>query len=592
MKKLLALLLAVLLLLTACGQDPAEPSGTEDPNTQQPQPNTAEQPVQTYALEQGNYSALRTMGSRLLLIGDDGSLSVLQESTGQIASCVTTDNPVLHSKTQYVDTSAQGVAYYVPETRQIVLLNPQLQQISRTALPADMQGEPVICLQAQEVFYCLPGEILALDLESGISRLVRSHSYADQTLEGLYCDGQVLRCCFTNEAGDSEIYYISTQTGQTVHAGDSGLYTLYTSRDRYFAQRLDGVAYQCLTGSTKGEPVAFSAQEAQYASAMAVDAVIGYTAGSDTRLRLYDLQSGICTSQVTLTGTVDPLSFASTDEAVWVLTNGKGQQVLCRWNVSMTPSEETESCFAEWITAEDPDEAGLQQCAERAVQLSEAYGVQIHLWQDALAVTGGYDLIPEYQVTTLDQMLSDLEQALALFPEGFLTQTLKAGEIHVNLVRFVGENGAFCQFWHEGDCYITIGCREDAAAAFLYGTGFAVDSHVLGNSRKLDDWNKLNPTGFAYSYGDAPQSDLSIYLEGENPSFLEARAMDYPTNDRSSVFLYAMTDLGADAFTGSAMQAKLLCLCRGIREAYGLEKSPEVYPWEQYLAESLAYQKK
>ncbi len=65
--------------------------------------------------------------------------------------------------------------------------------------------------------------------------------------------------------------------------------------------------------------------------------------------------------------------------------------------------------------------------------------------------------------------------------------------------------------------------------------------------------------------------------------------MRYPTNDRSSVFCYAMTSKGADAFRSEALQAKLKSLCKGIREAYGLEKSQDTYPWEQYLEESLAY---
>ena len=40
------------------------------------------------------------------------------------------------------------------------------------------------------------------------------------------------------------------------------------------------------------------------------------------------------------------------------------------------------------------------------------------------------------------------------------------------------------------------------------------------------------------------------------------------------------------------MQTKLRRICLGIRAAFGLKKSAEVYPWEQYLEESLAYKKK
>ena len=155
MKRLLPLLLVVALLLAGCGKNPAEPTGTDPQPSQQPDQTEPEQAVQTYPLEQSNYSALRAMGSRLLLVGNDGTLSVLQDRSGEIAAVVTTENPYLHEHTQYLDTSAQGLAYYVPETREVVLLNPQLQQISRTQLPEDLQGAPVIHLENQEIICCL-----------------------------------------------------------------------------------------------------------------------------------------------------------------------------------------------------------------------------------------------------------------------------------------------------------------------------------------------------------------------------------------------------------------------------------------------------
>lgn len=591
MKRLLPLLLVVALLLAGCGKDPAEPTGTDPQPSQQPDQTEPEQAMQTYALEQGNYSALRAMGNRLLLVGNDGTLSVLQDRSGEISAFVTTENPQLHEHAQYLDTSAQGVAYYVPATREVVLLNPQLQQISRTQLPEQLQGSPVIHLDEQEVFYCLPGQLLALNLENGISRLVRSHSYDDQQLLGGYFDTKVLLCRFTAADGEEETLYLSSQTGQTLYEGDGELHMLYTGDDLYFAGRLDGNTHQLLTGSLEGTAMEFHGAEEQYASALSMGGVIGYTAGADTLLRYYDLESGVCTAATTLTGTADPVAFLATQNVVWVLTHEGEKQVLCRWNVSMTPSVETESCLSERITKDNPDEAGLLACADRAAQMSEAYGLRIYLWQDVLSVTGDNDFTPEYQVDTLSRMLDELEAVLKLFPEGFLKKTLSVGDIHLSLVRTVNEDGSFCQYWQGGDCYIAIGCRANVAQAFLYGVGFAIDSHVLGNSRKLDNWSKLNPKGFDYTYAEAPRTDAETYLQSDDPAFLEERAMYFPSNDRSSVFCYAMSAEGADALTGAAMQAKLECLCRGIREAYGLEKSSDTYPWEQYLAESLAYTK-
>ena len=52
-----------------------------------------------------------------------------------------------------------------------------------------------------------------------------------------------------------------------------------------------------------------------------------------------------------------------------------------------------------------------------------------------------------------------------------------------------------------------------------------------------------------------------------------------------------MTPGNEHYFQSKTMQAKLMQICLGIREAFGLKKSPEVFLWEQYLKDSLAYTK-
>lgn len=64
--------------------------------------------------------------------------------------------------------------------------------------------------------------------------------------------------------------------------------------------------------------------------------------------------------------------------------------------------------------------------------------------------------------------------------------------------------------------------------------------------------------------------------------------MSFPTEDRARIFMAAMQANNAELFAKETLQEKLLCLCEGIREAYNLEDSTEVFPWEQYLEEPLA----
>ena len=63
--------------------------------------------------------------------------------------------------------------------------------------------------------------------------------------------------------------------------------------------------------------------------------------------------------------------------------------------------------------------------------------------------------------------------------------------------------------------------------------------------------------------------------------------MSFPKEDRARIMEYAMMPDNAACFESEIMQKKLRQLCLGIREAFGLKKSTEVFIWEQYLNEPL-----
>ena len=95
----------------------------------------------------------------------------------------------------------------------------------------------------------------------------------------------------------------------------------------------------------------------------------------------------------------------------------------------------------------------------------------------------------------------------------------------------------------------------------------------------------LNPKEFVYG---TPNKD---YLSGDGRAFVDEQSMVSITDDRSHLFLYAITQGNEEVFQSEIMQAKLLMLCQGIRDAWRWEKKTDIYPWEQCLKESIAYQK-
>ena len=141
------------------------------------------------------------------------------------------------------------------------------------------------------------------------------------------------------------------------------------------------------------------------------------------------------------------------------------------------------------------------------------------------------------------------------------------------------------QYWDENDAFIVLSSGVDVRTEFIKGLGYVVDSHVLGNSAKYDYWDTLNPEGFVYGTVD------KTYLTGDTRAFADEISMESATDDRSRILWQAMLPDNGELFQSEIMQKKLLLVCQGVRDAWNLERKTETYPWEQYLTQSIAYQK-
>ncbi len=595
MKKLLALIL-VLPMLVGCGNQEEQPdsaTGTTAPvqtGLYAPDSKVEQQTggqVRAYPLPGEDYT-VAVMGNKLLL-EQAGTLRVLYGEAAEETAVLVTGLPHVDFSAPGTDVAAQGAAYYLSDSREVVLLNPQLQEINRIALPETLQTEPAVSLEAGTIYYCLPNQIRAMDIQTGVSRLLKTHSALKQELTGCWLDGTVLGC----RLGE-QMLYIDTATGKTL-SQDQETYALYTFENRYFACRQDGRVSQMITGALAEQPQLFNgfapASDGQwtYAPVLELDGVAAY----------YETEQGITlafspwaetAAQVVLPEAGTPVDVFSDGKDLWLLTDTG----LYRWDVSKAEYTLSGVQMQTLFTAQSPDTENLSLCEDRADAMNTQYGVRIYLWEDAVAETGGYDLQAEHQVSVLNQMLDDLEPALALFPAGFLQRTVEKGWVKVCLVRQIADNeNGFVQFWSGGHCYIVIDQRADTADAFLQLIGYAVDSHVLGNSRDYDEWNSLNPPEFSYLYENPNIQKaelLDSFVKTEDSAFMDLNAVDSPSDDRCRIFYYAVTGQGKTAFETERKQLKLKRLCEGIREAYGLEKDKQsVFIWEQYLTLPLNY---
>lgn len=610
MKRLLILFLAMLLLCGCDGQE-ITPTQTVSPTTLVPtQPAQPGLYLPGSAAEEQSFGAIRAyeLGSaRVLAIHPMGkNLAVLTCDEGD-ADAVTVrvltgeDCAVLH--TARLEAPVQGLAYALnekglaycnPQTHEIVILDSKFSEKERVDLPEDIIGSVAISHDLRTAYYCLPGEIRALELDSGISRLVRQQEGAEQSLLGTYFNDSVLLCRVTAD-GETYVGFVRGDTGELLDT-DTALEQLTTQGDSYFLVRTEGVVQEYIFGDRTSTPQSlFPVASSGGVFPLLDDRSVLVASGSEGKpsVEIYDLTSGKRVSSRWVRDLQSVACAASFDGSVWFAGLDVNLQtcLLYRWDTSMSRVSNDTVYTSRRYTEDAPDEAGLSECRTRADGLEKQYGVAIHL--RGVTRPEDYDLTEEYQPEAFQMGLDTLETVLAQFPEGFFktaAQVTKSGKLNINLVRGISHGKQSIQYWADGDAFMALSIGETTQQSFYHELFHMLDTYIHSYSTKLDTWEKLNPRKFSYdnNYDDYLTRESTKYLEGENRAFIDSYSMTYPMEDRATIFSYAMMPGNEDCFDSKTMQKKLERLCEAIRDAYGWKKDSRAFPWEQYLHDPLA----
>ena len=597
--KRLVLILLLVLLLTGCGpKTEVFPQATE-PTEEATEPvslyianSSVEQQtsgaVRVYVPEEAEYIGMATMADKVVLVSDLSELTLIDAETGSLGTSVKVGETISCEDTDFT-TSPNGLSYYRDDGRELVFLNTSLQQEAKVEIPEGISGHPSISHANQEVYYCKDKEVRALHLQTGISRMVKSQVCQSIELVASHLDGTMLACRVVEENGNMRMIYIDSATGQTLDDVNQ-LTDIQTEGSNYLVSRREGIVQQKIFGTLEGEAQVYAVDVPLTAAFQLGGGYRWYMEEGALVLDFYDFETGTHSAHTRMVGMSEPISVAADSNYIWILAKEGKTPMLYRWDVTLSATDETKNYVEPLYTRSNPDTKGLQQCAQRAAEMTEKYGVHFHVGKDALTVNGGYEMQDEYLVSALNSTLDRLEALLNKFPEGFLKESLAKGEMHISLVRSIDGKKDVAQFYDSGNAYVILKISEKIEENFLHGVGYIIDSHVLGNSRDYDEWKKLNPEEFDYDYNYYAYKNHgdSEYLTDENRYFADAYAMTFPHEDRCRLFVHAMLDPNADLFTTDAMQAKLKRMCQGIREAYGYERDGNTYVWEQYLNVSLA----
>ena len=517
---------------------------------------------------------LGLMDSGLILIDDLGQMAVIDEGTGNVQKSNSNQQMIL-------SVQEQKVVAYIPESKCVIVIDEALKESARYSLEEGLTGVPVA--NEQEVFYCVGDHIRALNLETGLSRNIMQFVPGDQFLTGCYFGGEMIGW---NDGG--EISYLSTKDGQVIFQDDQ-LLEFASGKSNYYGRYMDGTVEQVIWGSRDGEPMQVVGLQQQTIFPQLNNNCMITVATLEQGIVIdrFNMSSGACEDQILVNINEQIVDIVAGETYTWILTSGG----LYSWKHTLNDEGQV-SCLVPLVTAENPDVNALTESVDRAKKISEQYGVDILVWEDALLNDGSYTIKCEYQVVAVNKMLDEVEAQLEKIPVQILKSTDEYCGFRICLVRSI-DGYDFAQFRAEGGLCIAVTPSADMQEALLTGLGWGIDSRIIGNSRDLDYWDDLNPAGFDYDYSyfvNEHRTDLE-YLEGEYRAFVDKRSMSFPSEDRARIFYYAMTENNGELFKSPILQEKLRTLCEGIREAYGWQKEAENFQWEQYLEQSLAYKK-
>lgn len=604
MKRFLLILLAVFLLAGCAKKQPSDqPEATTDTDSTQattaglyvPKSEVEKQTsgaVRNYALKEGKWFGLSSIGADVLVTGENAMLLL----SGEEGLATNTNVNVLSADTE-IDTHSTGVAYYNPVTRTVTVLDTRLQMVTQKMLPEDIKGAPVISMIRNEVYYFTGAEIRAMELTAGASRsrLLRQQKAMEALLPDDYFDGNVLSCQVKDSNGEIRTEYFSSETGQT-YSQDQGIDKMQTFKDRYFIERLDVNARQMIFGLRSEEPQSFLLQPEENSVLMPALEMNGVVSSKETEngvdLSFYDLATGKRTAQVLLPGIKTVKTVHCNGTYSWILAQEGEKQVLLRWDITKSPVEDENIYIGPFYTPDNPDKKGLKECVKLAETYESTYRVKLNIGENAIKATGDYKVVAEHQPQNIRASLESVKPVLEKLQPIFAAYAAKGKTIRLNFVRSIEGGEEWVRFQHNKTWWFLISAKADLNEVLISGMTLPIESHVLGNSRdyEFDRWNPLNPVGFLYT-NVANDQPNSRYLQGNTRAFVDAEAMNSISDDRRSIIYNAMLDGNAEMFKAPAMQAKLNQICIGIREACDLEESEKTYFWEQYLETPLAHSK-
>ena len=294
-------------------------------------------------------------------------------------------------------------------------------------------------------------------------------------------------------------------------------------------------------------------------------------------------------------------------DCVVCFIDGSQKQFLV-WDLTVKESEvlEEKTYAYSWQNPDEPDKEALTALQERAKEIGNHYGVDIHLGEEiAECPRDIYTYLVCNNAIRIERALEILEKALGKYPDGMLgqleddeggrLQIYLSGEIlptdEVALDTSVGIQNTIDEVTF---LVLDVNQFRDFENTIYHEIFHSIEKHLLSQSEEFfaqEEWEKLNPEGFDYDYDyqkNAKNSnyDYTIGSIDSEVYFVDPYAKSFPNEDRARIMEYAMLDLTDERrsnIEAEKIKVKLQYICEQLRKGFDTTGWPKKTIWEQAL---------
>lgn len=233
----------------------------------------------------------------------------------------------------------------------------------------------------------------------------------------------------------------------------------------------------------------------------------------------------------------------------------------------------------------------LLRLRQQADALEKKYSVTILLEKQTEGFCHSYAAV-ETDAGRIENALTALDQALALYPEGFWGQFqngIREGGLYFCLTgRIQGSLDPVGKVQKSGNRYVV---ALDISVGELQRTlhhelWHAIEMKISTDRFEHPQWKAANPEGFLY-YGhyDSGYQHLTRWTyadSGDQCFFVDAYARINPREDRARIMEYVMATDASDLMRSAVLREKLKMMSKTIRDQFDTQGWQTPY-WERYL---------